>query len=43
MARYKIAMNESYFDSLLTLLDCHSEVGLRTQELIQLLVTNPIL
>lgn len=43
MPRYKVAMNERYFDCLLSLLDFHKEVNARAFEGINQLATNPII
>jgi hypothetical protein len=43
MPRYKVAMNERYFDCLLSLLDFHKEVNARAFDGINQLATNPII
>jgi len=43
MPRYKVAMDEKWFDSLIGLLGVHDEVARVVRELIQMLATNPIL
>jgi hypothetical protein len=43
MPRYMIANNEQYFDVLMSLLDLTKEVSTRALEMIEMLVTSPIL
>lgn len=43
MPRYKIALNEQYFDSLIDLLEYDPEVASRAREVIVTLATQPVL
>ena len=43
MPRYKVANNDCYFEFLLQLLDLHREVNTRATEVINMLVTHPVL
>lgn len=43
MPRFKVANNEEYFEFLLNLLDLHKEVNLRATEVLNMLVTHPVL